>query len=103
MPSKVASEGYEFQSTITNRKIPSGSEVKVPNDVDAVDESVSQLTLVSNSLAQGKIMPIKRRSGWKVNGSALSLNTHNRIRNIVESLKIKPNLQKTMIPLSIGA
>ncbi|KAL7742641.1 hypothetical protein ACLKA6_002007 [Drosophila palustris] len=98
MPSSIANEGYEYQSNITSRNIPSCSTV-VPSDVDAVDKSASQLELLSQSLAP---VAISRRTGWKVKGSVLSLNTHNRIRNIVEALNIKPNPLKPMIPLSIG-
>lgn len=43
-----------------------------------------------------------RRLEWNVRSSTLARNTHNRIRGIVESLKISPNPEKPMIPLSIG-
>ncbi|XP_055841721.1 tyrosine aminotransferase [Episyrphus balteatus] len=43
-----------------------------------------------------------KSSGWKIRSSKLARNTHNRIREIVESLKIEPNPEKPMIPLSIG-
>ncbi|XP_037938523.1 tyrosine aminotransferase [Teleopsis dalmanni] len=42
------------------------------------------------------------RKTWNIKSSKLAKNTHNRIRSIVESLKIKPNPEKPMIPLSIG-
>lgn len=44
----------------------------------------------------------KEFSGWQLRPSKLAQNTHNRIRQIVESLKIEPNPEKPMIPLSIG-
>lgn len=39
---------------------------------------------------------------WDVRASKLSLKTHNPIRDIVERLKIKPNPDKSYIPLSVG-
>ncbi|XP_036218286.1 tyrosine aminotransferase [Bactrocera oleae] len=42
------------------------------------------------------------RQEWNIKASKISARTHNRIRGIVESLKIKPNPDKPMIPLSIG-
>lgn len=42
------------------------------------------------------------RKGWNIKASKISTKTHNRIRAIVESLKIQPNPDKPMIPLSIG-
>uniref|UniRef100_A0A0K8VK99 Tyrosine aminotransferase n=1 Tax=Bactrocera latifrons TaxID=174628 RepID=A0A0K8VK99_BACLA len=42
------------------------------------------------------------RREWNIKASKISARTHNRIRGIVESLKIKPNPDKPMIPLSIG-
>lgn len=43
-----------------------------------------------------------KSSKWNIRSSKLARNTHNRIREIVESLKIEPNPEKPMIPLSIG-
>lgn len=45
---------------------------------------------------------LKNSRGWKLCSSKLARNTHNRIREIVESLKLVPNPEKPMIPLSIG-
>nr|XP_036218287.1 tyrosine aminotransferase-like isoform X2 [Bactrocera oleae] len=44
----------------------------------------------------------QKRAEWNIKASKISARTHNRIRGIVESLKIKPNPDKPMIPLSIG-
>lgn len=44
----------------------------------------------------------QHRKGWDIKASYLAQNTHNRIRAIVETLKIVPNPDKPMIPLSIG-
>jgi tyrosine aminotransferase len=41
-------------------------------------------------------------SGWKIKCSAFSKKTFNPIRNIVESIDLKPNPGKGMISLSIG-
>lgn len=43
-----------------------------------------------------------RRTSWNVPASNLSKNTRNIIREIVEKLKLTPNPEKPMIPLSIG-
>ncbi|XP_062139772.1 tyrosine aminotransferase [Drosophila sulfurigaster albostrigata] len=106
MPSSVANEGYKYQSSIGSRNTSSGSPpVVVPNvDVDVVDKSIAQLQLDTHRAhnQDAVVVTNKLRSAWKVKGSSLSLNTHNRIRNIVEALKIKPNPLKPMIPLSIG-
>ncbi|XP_067641577.1 tyrosine aminotransferase [Eurosta solidaginis] len=42
------------------------------------------------------------RKSWNIKSSKLAKKTNNRIRAIVESLQIKPNPEKPMIPLSIG-
>ncbi|XP_036318403.1 tyrosine aminotransferase [Rhagoletis pomonella] len=42
------------------------------------------------------------RKGWNIKASKISSLSHNRIRAIVESLQIKPNPEKPMIPLTIG-
>ncbi|XP_054730108.1 tyrosine aminotransferase [Anastrepha obliqua] len=42
------------------------------------------------------------RKGWNIRSSKIANKTHNRIRGIVESLKITPNPEKPMIPLTIG-
>ncbi|EDW00555.1 tyrosine aminotransferase [Drosophila grimshawi] len=99
MPSSVANEGYKFQSS---RSSPSGSPATVPDDVEVVDEALTLLQLETQTIPQDVAVPARSRAGWQIKGSSLSLNTHNRIRNIVESLKINPNPQKPMIPLSIG-
>lgn len=44
----------------------------------------------------------ERRTSWNVPASNLSKNTRNVIREIVEQLKLTPNPEKPMIPLSIG-
>lgn len=44
----------------------------------------------------------KGRTSWNINTPTLAKNTINRIRLIVESLKISPNPAKPMIPLTIG-
>ncbi|ALC49287.1 CG1461 [Drosophila busckii] len=107
MPSSVANEGYKFQASLSSssssrassRSSPSGSPLVTP-DGDVVDKALAQLQLDSSQPA-GQLAK-SSRNGWQVKGSSLSLNTHNRIRSIVESLKINPNPQKPMIPLSIG-
>lgn len=42
------------------------------------------------------------RTSWNITASNLSKNTRNVIREIVERLKLTPNPEKPMIPLSIG-
>lgn len=107
MPSSVANERYKFQSSLNSRSNSSGSgttdlaTTPDPSDVVSVNDSLAQLQLESQ-LQSDTPGPAKGRTGWQVKGSTLSLNTHNRIRNVVESLNIKPNPQKPMIPLSIG-
>lgn len=39
---------------------------------------------------------------WNVRASSLARNTHNPIREIIEDLKLKPNPEKSYIPLSVG-
>lgn len=109
MPSSVANERYKFQSSLNSRSNSSGSgttdvaTTPDPSDDASVNESLAQLQLESQSqLRSDTPGQAKGRTGWQVKGSVLSLNTHNRIRNVVESLNIKPNPQKPMIPLSIG-
>lgn len=41
-------------------------------------------------------------NNWKVNSSELARNTFNPIRNILETMDMKPNPEKSMISLSIG-
>lgn len=43
-----------------------------------------------------------KRKTWDVSSSDVARRTHNPIRAIVQSLKIEPNPEKKMIPLSIG-
>lgn len=43
-----------------------------------------------------------RKARWSVKPSDMSNNTFNPIRAIVDSMKVKPNPDKTMISLSIG-
>lgn len=45
---------------------------------------------------------ISGRTTWNIKSSKLAKRTINRIRGIVESLKLTPNPSKPMIPLSIG-
>lgn len=45
---------------------------------------------------------IPGRTAWNIKSSKLAKRTINRIRGIVESLKLTPNPNKPMIPLSIG-
>lgn len=61
-------------------------------------------TIISSSLNSSAhlLAANKGRTSWKIKSSKLAENTINRIRGIVESLKIKPNPAKPMIPLSIG-
>ncbi|KAH8354715.1 hypothetical protein KR084_003274 [Drosophila pseudotakahashii] len=116
MPSSVANESqFRFQSSRSSRAScpsapgsPSGpeSQVVTPN-CDAVDQALAELQLQSQEVnlmasTSSSSSSSRGRSGWQIKASKLSLNTHNRIRNIVESLKIKPNPEKPMIPLSIG-
>lgn len=42
------------------------------------------------------------RLTWNVKQSSFALNTINPIRRIIDNLKIEPNPEKHMIPLSIG-
>lgn len=43
-----------------------------------------------------------RKARWSVRPSDMSNKTFNPIRTIVDSMKVKPNPNKTMIALSIG-
>lgn len=108
MPSSVANERqFRFQSSRSSQasgtsRSPSRSEPgSTPSSCDAVDKALAELQLQSKELLPASSGG-KQRSGWQIKASKLSLNTHNRIRNIVESLKISPNPEKPMIPLSIG-
>ena len=42
------------------------------------------------------------KDGWKISSSVMSKKTFNPIRNIVETMNLKPNPDKQMISLSIG-
>lgn len=61
-----------------------------------LENSLHTSTASTNSAA------LKGRTSWNIKSSTLAKNTLNRIRFVVESLKIKPNPSKPMIPLSIG-
>ncbi|KAH8275096.1 hypothetical protein KR018_011783 [Drosophila ironensis] len=118
MPSSVANESQfqRFQSQQSGSQ-PGNSPTATPV-CDVVEEALVEMQLHSrqellhrHSLKDdpratgSKVLqkgPHKGRPGWHVKPSKLAINTHNRIRNIVESLKIKPNPDKPMIPLSIG-
>ncbi|EDW75400.1 uncharacterized protein Dwil_GK20156 [Drosophila willistoni] len=123
MPSSVANEGFKFPTRRqisdssaglpASRQLSIGSPINSPQPpADVVDEAQLQSEQSENIILQKSSSSSTtlatssgqkcRRNGWQVKGSKLSLNTHNRIRNIVESLKIKPNPAKPMIPLSIG-
>lgn len=91
MPGSAANKGYKFQSSTA---------VATPNG-GVEDEALTQ-EVESQKIHENAVGPAKQRTGWEIKASALSLNTHNRIRNIVESMQIKPNPNKAMIPLSIG-
>lgn len=56
----------------------------------------------SSSISSTNSAALKGRTSWNIKSSTLAKNTLNRIRFVVESLKIKPNPSKPMIPLSIG-
>lgn len=117
MPSSFANESqFRYQSSrnrasCTSRS-PSEPESPAPvtPNCDVVDQALAELQLQSQDIRKQQDLvdttatssSSRKRSGWEIKGSKLSLNTHNRIRNIVESLKIKPNPEKPMIPLSIG-
>ncbi|KAH8375777.1 hypothetical protein KR200_006422 [Drosophila serrata] len=108
MPSSVANESqFRFQSSRSSRQS-SCSNRSEPGATtptsDVVDKALAELQLQSSSKSEILAATVHKpqRSGWQIKPSTLSLNTHNRIRNIVESLKIKPNPEKPMIPLSIG-
>lgn len=60
---------------------------------------VSKRTEGEELLKEGKF---EQRTSWNVRASNLSKNTRNVIREIVERLKLSPNPEKPMIPLSIG-
>ncbi|KAJ1504973.1 hypothetical protein HMI55_001790 [Coelomomyces lativittatus] len=55
-------------------------------------------------LTTTKSVAVASTNGSKVNihGSPLALNTHNRIREIVDHLNISPNPEKKMITLALG-
>ena len=55
-----------------------------------------------NPAAEHPFAKKTNRKGWQIKASYFARNTHNRIRAIVESIKMKPNPEKPMIPLSIG-
>ncbi|XP_037821427.1 tyrosine aminotransferase-like [Lucilia sericata] len=58
--------------------------------------------ITSSSTSSTNSAALKGRTSWNIKSSTLAKNTLNRIRFVVESLKIKPNPSKPMIPLSIG-
>ncbi|XP_044317219.1 tyrosine aminotransferase [Drosophila rhopaloa] len=112
MPSSVANESqFRFQSSRSRASCPSrtpsepDSPAATPS-CDVVDQALAELQLQSQEISEKDLLVASTsrqgRSGWQIKASQLSINTHNRIRNIVESLKIKPNPEKPMIPLSIG-
>ncbi|KAH8235999.1 hypothetical protein KR032_012244 [Drosophila birchii] len=108
MPSSVANESqFRFQSSRSSRQSSCSSRSEpgatTPTS-DVVDKALAELQLQSSSKSEHLTAAGSKpgRSQWQIKPSKLSLNTHNRIRNIVESLKIKPNPEKPMIPLSIG-
>lgn len=43
-----------------------------------------------------------KRSSWNVQISEFARSTRNLIREVVEGVKLEPNPEKPMIPLSIG-
>ncbi|XP_052856368.1 tyrosine aminotransferase [Drosophila gunungcola] len=114
MPSSVANESqFRFQSSRSQASCPSrtpsepDSPAATPPSCDVVDQALAELQLQSQEIREKDLHLMastskRGRSGWQIKASKLSNNTHNRIRNIVESLKIKPNPEKPMIPLSIG-
>lgn len=67
-----------------------------------IENSLIQQQSSNNSLEHLNDASTKGRSSWNIKSSILAKNTINRIRGIVESLKITPNPAKPMIPLSIG-
>ncbi|XP_064540813.1 tyrosine aminotransferase [Drosophila montana] len=91
MPGSAANKGYKFQSSTA---------VATPNG--GVEDEARTQEVESQKIHENAVGPAKRKTGWDIKASALSLNTHNRIRNIVEAMQIKPNPHKAMIPLSIG-
>lgn len=44
----------------------------------------------------------KRRTSWNIEASKLAEKAFNKIRYVMEELKIEPNPELQMIPLSIG-
>lgn len=65
-----------------------------PSDLDV------HVNVGGRSSTPGKVKGRKAR--WSVKPSDMSNNTFNPIRAIVDSMKVKPNPDKTMISLSIG-
>lgn len=96
MLSSAVSKDHKFES---RRSRPANPTATAPpsSGVGVIDETLAQ-ELHLQKLEDD----VQHRTQWQIKGSSLSLNTHNRIRNIVEALQIKPNPQKPMIPLSIG-
>ncbi|TDG40983.1 hypothetical protein AWZ03_012594 [Drosophila navojoa] len=95
MLSSAVSKDHKFESRRSSHANPPATAPS--SGVAIVDETLAQ-ELHLQKLEDDA----QRRTQWQIKGSSLSLNTHNRIRNIVEALQIKPNPQKPMIPLSIG-
>ncbi|XP_030382218.1 tyrosine aminotransferase [Scaptodrosophila lebanonensis] len=108
MPITVANEGFKFQSSSNNNSSSSGSSgsrsssnATSPATPPPTVHHHVNVDLVDAALAAMEV-PTGKRTGWQVQSSFLARHTHNMIRGIVESLKMKPNPEKPMIPLSIG-
>lgn len=78
----------------------SPAKCKAPNGSGVTGNGVHRVS------ANGSLYPTKgksRRLGWDVRPSGMASNTVNPIRAIVDSMQLRPNPDKPMIALSIGA
>lgn len=66
------------------------------------NNSANSVAAVPSILSTKHCAQISGRTAWNIKSSKLAKRTINRIRGIVESLKLTPNPSKPMIPLSIG-
>lgn len=66
------------------------------------NSSVSGVVVVPSIPSTKHCAHISGRTAWNIKTSKLAKRTINRIRGIVETLKLTPNPNKPMIPLSIG-
>lgn len=71
-------------------------------NISIENSTTSTTTNHNNNNNSSKIFGKLKRTSWNIKSSEYARNTLNHIRYIVEGLKLEPNPEKPMIPLSIG-